>query len=80
MSFISDQIRNPEISTDTIAHGATNSIIQVVAEELKRLGLKGGLGNGRELRRVIFELVRERINDMRRSDVLLGAQQVQIVA
>jgi hypothetical protein len=36
-----------------IAHAATNSVIHVIAKELRKLGLRGGLGDDRALRKTV---------------------------
>jgi hypothetical protein len=44
-----------------IAHAATNSIVQAVAKELRRLGLQGGLGDDRNLRKIVCQMVFSRM-------------------
>jgi len=44
-----------------IADAATNTLIQTVGEELQKLGLRGGLGDDRRLRRVIRETIVHRL-------------------
>ena len=46
-----------------IAQAATNSIVQAIAKELLRLGLKGGLGDDRGLRRVVHQIVSRLIKE-----------------
>jgi hypothetical protein len=40
---------------------SSNSIIRVIAKELRRLGLRGGLGDDRALRETIYEMVLLRV-------------------
>jgi hypothetical protein len=68
MSFLGDQIRSLDISTDMIAQRSTDLILGVLEPYLRRRGLQGGLGDDQELGRVIFRMVRDRVDQMRRSD------------
>lgn len=63
MSRVHPQIGDSDSKVADIANSATNSIVQAIAEELIRLGLLGGLGDDRNLRKIVYQMVLSRITE-----------------
>jgi hypothetical protein len=51
-----------------VAQAATNSIVQAIVEELLRLGLHGGLGDDRNLRKIVYQMVGSRVTEIQNAN------------
>jgi len=55
-----------------ISHSVTNSVIQAVAKELLKQGLRGGLGDDRPLRDVVYRMALARFTETLKANLTSG--------
>jgi hypothetical protein len=65
MGTLTSHIDDPTVGVEEIAHSAANSAIQAVAKELSKAGIRGGLGDDRALRALIYAVAARNVAAMR---------------
>jgi hypothetical protein len=78
MSAVDLAIGVAEINVVDIAHRMTNSLIQVIAKELRRQGLHGGLGDDRVLRKIVYQMVVSRVTETLAADLASGKSRMRL--
>jgi hypothetical protein len=78
MSAVDLAIGVAEINVADIAHRMTNSLIQVIAKELRRQGLHGGLGDDRVLRKIVYQMVVSRVTETLAADLASGKSPMRL--